>query len=196
MKLKSSARAGGFVWMYSPLLACCNGNLFWCASTTTAAVIPCKGTLDDSTLSLLPFPIDDSGQPLFSLEATPPHTGQVLIKEDSEEAVLAGHNTGPPAVNGDGAQTLSLRARVCLNRLLLHLFLACHTQPLGRIPFPFLPSPLPSFLHLLFICLLSSRLVLFLPPPPIPACASCVTSLSSSSPSSSRTMFCAMSFLN
>ena len=33
-------------------------------------------------------------------------------------------------------------------------------------------------------------------PPPIPAYASCVTSLSSSSPSSSRTMFCPMSFLS
>jgi len=82
------------------------------------------------------------------------------------------------------------RARVRLNRLLLHPFLARHTRPLGRIPFPFLPFPLPSF----FIRLLSLRLFPFLPPPspPIP----CVTSLSSSSPSSSRTMFCAMSFLS
>jgi len=81
---------------------CCNGNLFRHASTTTAAVITCKGTLDDTTLSLLPFPIDDSGQPLFSPEATPPHIGQVPIKEDGEDAVLAGQNTGLPAVNGDG----------------------------------------------------------------------------------------------
>ena len=34
------------------------------------------------------------------------------------------------------------------------------------------------------------------PPPAIPAYASCNTSLSSSSPSSSRTMFCALSFLS
>jgi len=102
LKLKSSARAGGFVWKYSPFLACCNGNLFRHASTTTAAVIPCKGTLNDRPPSFLPFPIDDSGQPLFSPEATPPHTGQVQIKEDGEEAVLAGQNTGSPAVNGDG----------------------------------------------------------------------------------------------
>jgi len=102
LKLKSSARAGGFVWKYSPLSACCNGNLFRHASTTTAAVIPCKGTLDDSTSSRLPVSIDDSGQPLFSLEATSPHTGQVPIKEDGEEAVLAGQNTGSLAVNGDG----------------------------------------------------------------------------------------------
>jgi len=39
---------------------------------------------------------------LFSPESTPPHTGQVPIKEDGEEAVLAGQNTGSPAVNGDG----------------------------------------------------------------------------------------------
>jgi len=67
-----------------------------------------------------------------------------------------------------GARALSLRARVRLNRLLLHPFLARHTRPLGRIPFPFLPSPLPSFLHLLLICLLSLRVFLFLPPPSHP----------------------------
>ena len=61
---------------------------------------------------------------------------------------------------------------------------------------PFLTCPLPSFLHLLLIHLLSSCLLLFVLPPAIPAYASCVTSLSSSSPSSSRTMFCAMSFLS
>ena len=63
-----------------------------------------------------------------------------------------------------GARALSPRARVRLNRLLLHPFLARHTRPLGRIPFPFLTSRLPSFLHLLLISLLSSRLFLFLPP--------------------------------
>jgi len=93
-----------------------------------------------------------------------------------------------------GAQALPSCARVRLNRLLLHTFLVCHPRPLGRIPLPFLPSPLPSFLHLLLICLLSSCLFLFLPPP-IPVCASCVTPLSSFSLSSSRTMFCAISFL-
>jgi len=170
----------------------------------------------------LPFPIDGSGQPLFSLESTSSHTGQVPINEDSEESILAGQNTGSPALNGDGilhtpvaprlfslplsgartcllpsrlpsltmaffplltsppvflprlpsgARALSPRARVRLNRLLLHPFLARHTQPLGRIPFPFLPSPLPSSLHLLLIRVLSSRLFfrLFLPPPS-PSC--------------------------
>ena len=67
---------------------------------------------------------------------------------------------------------------------------------LGAHALSFSPVPSPQFFHLLLICLLSSRLFLFLPPPPISACASCVTSLSSSSPSSSRTMFCAMSFLS
>ena len=51
---------------------------------------------------------------------------------------------------------------------LLHPFLVRHPRPLGRIPFPFLPSPLPSFLHLLLIHLLSSRLFLFHPPPSHP----------------------------
>jgi len=95
-----------------------------------------------------------------------------------------------------GARVLSLRSRVRLNRLLLHPFLARHTQPLGRIPFPFLPSPLPSFLHPLRNVTCPRVSSYSSPPPPIPACASCVTSLSSVSPSSSRTMFCAMSFLN
>jgi len=61
------------------------------------------------------------------------------------------------------------RARVRLNSLLLHLFLVRHPRPLGRIPFPFLLSPLPSFLHLLLIRLLSSRLFLFLPHPSHPS---------------------------
>jgi len=50
----------------------------------------------------LPFPIDGNGQPLFSPESTSSHTGQVPIDEDGEEAILAGQNTGSPAVNGDG----------------------------------------------------------------------------------------------
>ena len=60
------------------------------------------------------------------------------------------------------------RVRVRLNRFLVHQFLVRHPRPLGRIPFPFLPSPLPSFLHLLLIRLLSSRLFLFLPHPSHP----------------------------
>jgi len=110
--------------MYSPLLACCNGNLFWYASTTTAAVIPCKGTLDDSTLSLLPFPIDDSGQPLFSLEATPPHTGQVPIKEDGEEAVLADHQ-----------QSMEMASCPLLFPFLLPFFFLSPFQALGPASF-------------------------------------------------------------
>ena len=47
----------------------------------------------------------------------------------------------------------------------LRPLLVRHPRPLGRIPFPFLPCPLPSFLHLLIIHLLSLRLFLFLPPP-------------------------------
>ena len=39
---------------------------------------------------------------------------------------------------------------------------------LGAHPLPFLPCPLPSFLHLLLIHLLSSRLFLFLLPPSHP----------------------------
>ena len=188
MQLRSFTRACGFVWKYSPLLACCNDS--------ADAVIPCTGTLDDRRPSLLPFPIDGSGQLLLPPESTSLHTVQVQIDKDGEEAVLAGQNTGSLAVNGDGilhpsisscltpssffplsgARThilpsrlpalmmaffslltsphvflplLPSGARVRLNMLLLHTFLARDTGPLGRIPFPVLLSPLPSFLHLL-----------------------------------------------
>jgi len=76
--------------------------------------------------------------------------------------------TSPPVflpLLPSGARALFPRARVRLNRLLLHPFLVRHPRPLGRTPFPFLASPLPSFLHLLLIRLLSSRLFLFLSPP-------------------------------
>jgi len=102
LKMKSATRADGFVWKYLPLLECCNDNLFQHAATTADTVIPCSGTLADRPPSLLPFPIDGSGQPLFSPESTSSHTGQVPIDEDSKEATLAGQNTGSPAVNGNG----------------------------------------------------------------------------------------------
>jgi len=76
--------------------------------------------------------------------------------------------TSPPVflpLLPSGARALFPRAWVRLNRLLLHPLIVCHPRPLGRIPFPFLPCPLPSFLHLLLIHLLSLRLFLFLPPP-------------------------------
>ena len=75
--------------------------------------------------------------------------------------------TSPPVVLPllpSGAWALSPRARIYLNRLLLHPFLVRHPSPLGCILLPFLPSTLPSFLHLLLIRLLSSCLFLFLPP--------------------------------
>jgi len=102
LQLKSSNRAGEFVFKYSPLLKCCNDNVFRHAATTADAVIPCSGTLADRPPSLLLFPIDGSGQPLFLPESTSSHTDQVPIDEDGEEAILAGQNTGSPAVNGDG----------------------------------------------------------------------------------------------
>ena len=56
--------------------------------------------------------------------------------------------TSPPVLLPllpSGARALSPCARVRLNKLLLHSFLVRHPRPLGRIPFPFLPSPRPSF---------------------------------------------------
>jgi len=100
------------VWKYSPLSECCNDDLFRHAATTADAVIPCSGTLADRPPSLLPFPIDGSGQPLFSPESTSSHTGQVPIDEDGEEAILAGQNTGSPTVNGDGILQIPVSPRL------------------------------------------------------------------------------------
>ena len=48
---------------------------------TVDTVIPSSSTLVDRPPSLLPFPIVDQGQPLFSPESTSSHTDQVLIDE-------------------------------------------------------------------------------------------------------------------
>ena len=42
--------------------------------------------------SLLPLPVDGSGQPLLSQESTPSPTVQVPIAEDGEKAVFEGQN--------------------------------------------------------------------------------------------------------
>ena len=57
-----------------------------------------------------------------------------------------------------------------LTRLLLHPYLVRHLRQLGYIPFPFLPSLFPTFLHLLRISLPLSLLfpVLLPPSPPYP----------------------------
>jgi len=98
LKMRSPTRAGGFVWKYSPLLECCNSNLFLHTVTTVDTVIPSSSTVVNRPPSLLPFPIDDQGQPLFSLESTSSHTDQVPIDEDSKEAIFAVQKTGSPAV--------------------------------------------------------------------------------------------------
>jgi len=95
-------RADGFVWKYSLLSECCNDNLFRHSATTVDAVIPCSRPLVGRPPSLLPFPINGHGQPLFSPESTSSHTDQVPINEDSEEAICAVQNTGSPAVKGNG----------------------------------------------------------------------------------------------
>ena len=94
-----------------------------------------------------------------------------------------------------GARALFPRARVLLNRLLLRPLLVRHPRP-SASPFLFFPtlSPILSIFSSSISCPRVSSYSS--PPTTIPAYASCVTSLSSSSPSSSRTMFCAMSFLN
>jgi len=90
------------VWKYSPLSECYNDNLFRHAATVVDTVIPCSSTLADRPPSLLPFPIDGRGQPLFSPESTSLHTDQVPIDENSEEVIFAVQNTGSAAVRGNG----------------------------------------------------------------------------------------------
>jgi len=71
-----------------------------------------------------------------------------------------------------GDQDLPTSARVRLRRLLLHPYLVQRLRHLGRIPFPFLPFPLPltRCLHLLLSSLPSSRLLHVVLPsfPPCP----------------------------
>ena len=95
-----------------------------------------------------------------------------------------------------GARDLPPRTWVCLRRLLLHPFLVRHPRPLGRIPFPFLPYPLHIFLHPLPSASCSRVSSFSSSSPPPPARASRVTSLSSVSQSSSRTVFYTVCFLN
>jgi len=209
--MKSPTRAGGFVWKYSPLLECCNDNLFRHAATTADTVIPCSGTLADRTPSLLPFPIDGRGQPLFSAVRRGQRGGDIC---GSKHEITSSQGQWHPAHScfsspssffflfpfsalGPASSFTSTRVDddipptphfstclpspsslrrlgsfpipwVRLNRLFLHPFLVLHPRPLGRIPFPFFPSPLPSFLHLLLIRHLSSRLLIFLASPSHP----------------------------
>ena len=87
-----------------PFSACCNHSRH-CHPLST---------LVDRPPSLLPFPIDGHGQPLFSPESTSSHTDQVPIDEDSEEAIFAVQNMGSPAVKGIGIlhTPVSPRARL------------------------------------------------------------------------------------
>jgi len=100
--MRSPTRAGEFVWKYSRLLECCNDNLFRHAATTADTAISSSSMLADRPPSLLSFPIDSCGQPLFSPASTFSHTDQVPIDEDSEEAIFVGQNTGSSAVKGNG----------------------------------------------------------------------------------------------
>jgi len=166
-------------------------------ATTVDTVIPSSSTLVDRPPSLLPFPIDDQVQPLFSPESTSSHTDQARLTRTAKRRYLRFRKrdhqqsramvsytllfpltlfillpfpllgvrtrllpsrlpalmmvffpllTSPPVFLPflpSGARALFPRARVHLNRLLLRPLIVRHPRPLGRIPFPFLPYPLP-----------------------------------------------------
>ena len=98
--MRSPTRAGGFVWKYSPLSECCNDNLFRHNAIAVDTVIPPSSTLVERPPSLLPFPIVDHGQPLFSPESTSSHTDQVPIDEDIKEAIFAVQKNGITSSQG------------------------------------------------------------------------------------------------
>jgi len=143
---RSFTRAGRFMREYYPLSACFNNN--------EDAVIPCTGTLEDRPPSLLPLPIDGSGQPLLSPESTSSPTVQAPIDDDGEETIRAGQSTGPPAVNSDGILHIPVSPRPTHSfSFFIHLGARARLIP-SRLPalimvfFPLLTSP-PVFLSLL-----------------------------------------------
>ena len=91
------------------------------------AVILCTGTLDHRPFSLLPIPVDASGQ--LSPELTSSPTVQVPLDNCREEAVFEGQNMGSQAVGGDG---------------ILHTPLSSRLSP-SSPSFPFRRSDLPPF---------------------------------------------------
>jgi len=95
-----------------------------------------------------------------------------------------------PLILASGDQDLPPGDRVRLSWLLLHPYLVRRHRHFGRIPFPFLPFPLPRCLHLLLSSLLPSRLFQFLlpSPPPCPRFSHYFTLFFS--PSSSRPVLC------
>jgi len=82
----SFTRAGGFVWKYFPLATCFNNNKDF--------VIACTGTFEDRQPSLLPFPIDASGQPLLSPESKSSPTVQVLSRRGRRGGDTCGSEHG------------------------------------------------------------------------------------------------------
>ena len=94
------------------------------------------------------------------------------------------------------ARALPSCARVRLNRLLYPRFSFVTLDPWGASPFLFSPPLSPNF-SIFSSSVPCPRVSSYsISPPPIRVCASYVTPLSSSSPLSSRTMFCTTPFLS
>jgi len=77
-----------------------NDNLFRYNVITVDTVVPSSNTLVDRPPFLLPFPIVDQCQPLFSPESTSSHTDQVPIDEDIKEAIFAVQKNGITSSQG------------------------------------------------------------------------------------------------
>ena len=156
---EDSHTAGGFAWKYSPLSECCNDNLFGHVVKTADTVI--SSQLVDRPPSLLPFPIDGHGQPLFSPESKSSHTG--ADRQDSQEAIFAVQNTGPPVVKSNGILHTPVSPHLAHSSCFspfrrsdpppsftsTHFDDSSHSSLLHPSSFPFFPQALGLFSHAL-----------------------------------------------
>jgi len=107
------------------------------------AVIPCKGTLEDRTPSLLPLPINSDPPPSFT-----------STRFDDGILPTSHFSTRLPSPSSLRARDLCPRAWVRLNRLLLHSFVTL--DPWGASPFLF-SSPLSPAFSIVSSLVLCSR---------------------------------------
>jgi len=88
-----------------------------------------QGQSADRPLSLLPYPVNGSGQPLPSPESTSSLTVQVLINEDGKEAVLEGQNMPLQDIVEPFQHPLSVLQKACRHALASPLLVASDEMP-------------------------------------------------------------------
>jgi len=88
-----------------------------------------QGQSADRPVSLLPYPVNGSGQPLPSPESTSSLTVQVLINEDGGEAVLEGQNMPLQDIVEPLQHPLSVLQKACRHALASPLLVASDEMP-------------------------------------------------------------------